>query len=226
MRRMVLAQRLGRLANLALAGQEDQHVARAFAGEFVHRIDERFVKIALLVLLVALDRAVAHLDRIQPAADFNDGRRPLRASKVLGKPLRVDGRRGDDDLQVGPARQKLLEIADQKVDVEAAFVRLVDDDRVVSAQQRIVLRLGQQDAVGHELDRRPRRQRVVKANLEAHVLAHRRADFLRDALGRRRRCDPARLRMADQPGTARANASPDRQADLRQLGGFARAGLA
>jgi hypothetical protein len=53
---------------------------------------------------------------------------------MLRKALGVDGRRGDDDLQVGPARQQLLEIAEQKVDVQAALVRLVDDDRVVGVQ--------------------------------------------------------------------------------------------
>ena len=225
MRRMVLTQRLGGLADLALAGQEDQHIPGAFAGEFVHRIDNRLVEIALLVFLVALDRAITHLDRIQPAADFDDGRRPLRPSKVLGKALRIDRCRGDDDLQVRPARQELLQIAEQEIDVEAALVRLVDDDRVVSAQQRIVLRFSQQDAVGHQLDRRAGRQRVVKAHLIAHVFAHRRANLLRNPLGRRRGGNPARLRMADQPGAARANAPSDRQADLRQLRGLARAGF-
>jgi hypothetical protein len=75
---------------------------------------------------------------------------------MLGKALGVDGRRRDDHLQIRPLRQDLAQVAEQEVDVEAALVRLVDDDRVVGAQQRIVLRLGQQDAVGHQLDRRAR----------------------------------------------------------------------
>ena len=60
--------------------------------------------------------------------------------------------RGDDQLEVGPLRQQPLEVAEQEVDVEAALVRLVDDDRVVLPQLPVALQLGEQDAVGHQLD--------------------------------------------------------------------------
>jgi hypothetical protein len=43
---VVLAQRLGRLADLALAGQEDQHIARSGAMRLVHRIDDGIVEVA------------------------------------------------------------------------------------------------------------------------------------------------------------------------------------
>jgi hypothetical protein len=39
---------------------------------------------------------------------------------------------------------RICEIAQQKVDVQAALVRLVDDQRVVGLEQRIGLGLGQQ----------------------------------------------------------------------------------
>ena len=68
--------------------------------------------------------------------------------------VRVDGGRGDDQLEVRPPRQQLLEVAEQEVDVQAALVRLVDDDRVVAPQHPVALDLGQQDAVGHQLDQR------------------------------------------------------------------------
>jgi hypothetical protein len=45
-RRMVLAQRLGRVADLALAGQEHQHVAGAFAAQFVDGVDDRVHQVA------------------------------------------------------------------------------------------------------------------------------------------------------------------------------------
>jgi hypothetical protein len=65
----------------------------------------------------------------------------------------VDRGRRDDDLEVRALRQQLLEIAQQEIDVEAALVRLVDDDRVVGAERAIGDGLGEQDAVGHQLDR-------------------------------------------------------------------------
>jgi hypothetical protein len=65
-------------------------------------------------------------------------------------------------------------------------------------------------------------QRVVEAHLEADVLAQRRAEFLRDALGGGRGGDTARLGVADQALLAAAQF----QADLRQLGGLAGTGFA
>src|SRR5574337_1163005 len=126
----------------------------------------------------------------------------------------------------GPAAENLLQMAEQEVDVQAALVRLVDDQRVVGTQERIALRLGEQDAVGHELDRSPALQPVLEAHLVADHLAERRAQFLRDALGDRTRGDAPLLRVADQPPPAGTQAAPELQRDLRQLRGLARAGFA
>ncbi len=101
---------------------------------------------------VLLERPPALLDREHAARDLDHRRRALRAGEVLRKAIGVDRGRGDDHLQIGPARQDLAQVAEQEVDVQAALVRLVDDQRVVGAQQRVALRLGEQDAVGHQLD--------------------------------------------------------------------------
>ena len=65
------------------------------------------------------------------------GAGPCVDGEVLREAVGVDRRRGDDHLQVGPARQDLPQVAEQEVDVQAALVRLVDDQRVVGAQQRV-----------------------------------------------------------------------------------------
>ena len=243
-RRVMLAQRLGRVANLALAGQEHQHVAGAFAAQLVDRVDDRVHQVALGLArglhavaarraLGVLDgravlghRAVAHLDRIQPAAHLDHRRGPLVAAEMAREAVGVDRRRRDDQLQVRPLRQDLLQVAEQEVDVQAALVRLVDDQRVVRLQQRVGLRLGEQNAVRHQLDGRARREIVGEAHLVADHLAERRAEFLGDASAGRRRGEPARLRVADQARAARAEAAAEFEADLRQLGGLARARLA
>ena len=101
--------------------------------------------------------------------------------------------------------------------------------RVVVLEQRIGLRLGQQDAVGHQLDRRVAAQAVLEAHLEADHFAQRRLQFFGDALGHRAGGDAPRLRVADQPALARRRvelAAAQRQRDLGQLRGLARAGLA
>jgi hypothetical protein len=52
------------------------------------------------------------------------------------KALGVERRRRDDELEIGTRCRQRCRIAQQEVDVEAALVRLVDDDRVVSGEQR------------------------------------------------------------------------------------------
>ncbi|HEV2607961.1 MAG TPA: hypothetical protein VGT79_08260, partial [Xanthomonadaceae bacterium] len=47
--------------------------------------------------------------------------------------------------QVGPLRQQLAQIAEQEIDVEAALVRLVDDQCVVCREPAIGLHLRKQD---------------------------------------------------------------------------------
>ena len=222
-RRVVLAQVLGRLADLALAGQEDEHVAAAFAPELVDGVADGVVEAVFAALL---ERPPALFHRVQPARHLDHRRRPLARREVLREALGVDGGRGDDDLQVGAARQDLAQVPEQEVDVQAAFVGLVDDQRVVGAQQRVGLGLGEQDAVGHQLDRRAALQPVLETDLEAHDLAERRLQLLGDALGHAARRDAPRLGVADQAAPAGAQAAPQAEHDLRQLRGLARARLA
>jgi len=215
----MLAQRFGRLADFPLAGQEDEDVARPQPRDFIGRIDDGVVEITLVVLLVeVVDRTVAHLDRVQPARHLDH----RRAVEMLREALGIDGRRGDDQLQVGPPGQQLLQVAEQEIDVQAALVRLVDDDRLVGVQVGIALRLGKQDAVGHQLDPAVRRGLVVEADLDADAGADLGLQLLRQAGRHRAGGQPARLGVADQA----AGADAEIEADFRQLRRLARAGFA
>jgi len=89
-------------------------------------------------------------------------------------------------------------------------------------QEPVALRLGQQDAVGHQLDEPLGATAILEAQLVAHQLTQRHLQLLGDARGHRARGDAARLRMPDHA----SDASPGFEADLRQLRGLSRAGLA
>ena len=162
------------------------------------RVDDRLGlvaddRLALLVRLRQLDqRPVADLDRVGAPGHLDH-----RRVEVLGEPVHVDGRAGDDQLEVRPARQQPLEVAEQEVDVEAALVRLVDDDRVVAAQVAIALQLGEQDAVGHQLDPAALRRPVGEPHLVADQVAELGAELVGDPLGHGPGRDPARLGVAD-----------------------------
>ena len=143
-------------------------------------------------------------------------------AEVCGEPSGIDGRRCDDDLEVGPLRQQFAQIAEQEVDVEAALVRLVEDERVVAQQAAVALDLGEQDPVGHQLDQGAVTGLIGEPDGVADRFAERGPQFVGDALGDRAGRQSPRLGVADgAPDTA-----AEFQADLRQLGGLARAGFA
>jgi hypothetical protein len=77
----------------------------------------------------------------------------------------------------------LLEIAEQEINVQTALVGFIDDQRVILAKQGITLRLGQKNAIGHQLDPRAVGERVMEAHLVAHMHAGRCPQLLCDALG-------------------------------------------
>lgn len=161
------------------------------------------------------ERPVADLDGVRAARDLDD----RGVAEVAREALRVDGRRGDDDLQVRASGQQLGEIAEQEVDVETALVRLVDDDRVVGEQLAVGLDLGEQDAVRHELDEGRLRVHLVReADLPADGLTQRGVQLVGDALGDRTGRDPARLGVPDHAAHAAAQLQTD-LGDLRRLAG-------
>ena len=232
------AQHLGRVADLALAGEEDQDVPGCLGGELVHGLGDGIERVAVLRLGIGVQlvlvhavgrvqRPVAQLDGEGAAGDLDDGCRhrflalgPGRG-KVLGEALRVDGGGGDDDLQVRPLGQDPAQVAEQEVDVEAAFVGLVDDDGVVLLQQLVALDLGQQDAVGHHLDLGGPGDLSGEAHVEADVLADLGPQLLGDALGDGASRKAAGLGVPDHPAFAHTQL----QEHLGQLGGFAGTGF-
>ena len=100
-------------------------------------------------------------------------------------------------LRSGRRGSSVLEVAEEEVDVEAALVGLVDDERVVAREHPVALDLGEQDAVGHHLDQRPVADPVGEPDRPADEVADVRAELLGDALGDGARGDPAGLGVAD-----------------------------
>ena len=259
-----------RVADVALAGQEDQDVAVALRAQLVHRVADRGLHIDVLAHAVAqrrqlvvrvlqdqlhgaglgdvgdlegldrlirllagglgrvrrgrrrAERTVADLDRVRAPRHLNDRRRldqATRAGRALPRAemaretIRIDRRRRDDDLQVRARGQQARHVAQDEVDVQAALVGLVDDERVVAAQHRIRLDLCQQDAVRHELDEGRGADLVRETHLVADHLAALAANGLAqlvgDAIRDRARREPARLGVPDHAGHAAAQLHAD-----------------
>ncbi len=130
MRQIEAVQGVGGIADLALAAHEDQNVARPFAPKLVHRIENRLQLVAIGIVAVVDHRAVAYLHRVGAAGNLDD----RCIVEMAREALRIDGRRGDDHLQIRALRQQFAQVAENKVDIEAALVRFIDDQRVVLHQ--------------------------------------------------------------------------------------------
>ena len=68
------------------------------------------------------------------------------------KTFRINRGGRDDYFQIGSFWQKLFQISEQKIDIQAAFMRFIDDNRVVLFQETVVLAFCQQYSVGHQFD--------------------------------------------------------------------------
>ncbi len=216
---LLLLQSVRGVPDLPLTGEEDEDVALALALKLLHGVADGGDLIAVGVVGVLFEeRAVAHLHGVRPPADLHD----RGVAEMPGEPLGVDGRGGDHDLEIGPARQQLRQIPEQEVDVQGPLVRLVDDDRVVGAQLTVGLDLGEQDAVRHQLDEGGLRIHLVgEADLPADGLAERCTQFLGDPLGDGTGGDPAGLGVPDHA----PHTTPELHTDLRNLRGLAGPGL-
>ncbi len=193
-----------RFADLALARKKHEYViARIELGDLVDRVRDCVGEISL----VLARRPIQHLDGIGPARDFDH----RCVAEEFGEPLGLESRRADDHAQLWSAWQQLLQEPEKEVDVEAALVRLVDDDRVVHAQHRIALDLGEQDAVRHELHVRGLLDLVVEANLVADHVTELGVELVGDARRHAGCRNPTGLRAAD----VRMRRAPHREADLR-----------
>ena len=214
------AQRIGGVVDLALPGEEHEHVAWPLLFEFGDGIDDCLHLIPVVARSFA-EGSVANFDRERASRHLDHRRVDTAGGEVAGEAGGVDRRRGHDHGQIGPLGQQPAQVAEDEVDVEIALVGLVDDQRVVAAEHAVALDLGEQDAVGHHAHDRLVADTVVEAHRVPDGGADGRVELAGEALGDRAGGDAPRLGVTDQPG----DAPSDFDAQLRQLGALARAGL-
>ena len=102
MAQIELIERIGGIANFALAAHKDQDIAGTFTSQFINGIEDRLQLIAFGIVGIFNDWPVAHFHRVSSAGHFDN----RRVVKVARKSFRVDGCRGDDNFQVRATRQQ------------------------------------------------------------------------------------------------------------------------
>ncbi len=216
---VVAGQQVAGLADILLGRHEDQDVPKGPTG--LKRVDhpQRLVDVGLFSVFgpIRVRRPVVDRHRIHPAGDLDDRGLVEECRKFGG----VDGRRGDDQLELRPLRQNGFQHSEDKIDVEAALMGLIHDQGVVGSQLAVALRLGQQDPVGHDFDVGFGPGGVLKADFMPHHTAGGRAEFFGQAAGQAGGGDPAGLGAPDLA----LQAATGRQAEFGDLGRLARPGL-
>ena len=193
MAQIQLIERIGGIADFALAAHKNKDIAGAFAPELINGVKYRLQLIALGVVGVFHYRAIAHFYRVGAPGHFDN----RRIVKVAREAFRVDGRRGDNNFQIRATGQQFPQIAKQEVDVEAAFVRFIDNNGVVLHQQPVLLDFRQQNTVGHQLNHRIVADVIAEANFVTDAAAWFRLQLLGNTVGNGTRGQTTRLGMAD-----------------------------
>ena len=152
------------VVDVPLRGHKDEDVAVRTWGrggtEAGHR-GNGLVHIGIFRFLAPVAGPVFGVDRKAAALDGDD----RRAFKMPAETLRIDGGRGDDELEIGTSGQEALQVAQEKIDVQTALMGLVQDNGVVLQQFRVCAGFRQEYAVGHEFDEGIPGRLAVKADL-------------------------------------------------------------
>ena len=168
--------------------------------------------------LDVVGRAVDGLHRIAPSRHFHH----RGTAEVFRERLHVDRRTGHDHLEIVASFQEPAQVAQQEVDVEAALVRLVDDDALVAPELAIPLYVVQEKAVRHHLDDGGGRRAFAEPHRVADFGTHLDAHFGGDPCRYGSRRQASRLGVGDHPPPSPSG----RQTGLRELRGLAGSGLA
>src|SRR5712672_3646359 len=93
---------------------------------------------------------------------------------------RLERRRHDDDPEISPRAPGLARQRDRKIGVDAALVKLVEDDGGEVRQQRIALQARGEDAFGYDEQPRVGAEAALESDLPADLAAERPALLMRD----------------------------------------------
>ena len=130
---MAPADDVRRLPNFPFPRQENENIAAPGAFQFLHGVRNRFHPGFIVRFVHIFHRTPTDFHGIGAPGNRKDRRRMLGIPpEMLRKAFGINRGRRDDHFEVRTSRQQLLEVPQEKIDVDRTFVRFVDDDRVVA----------------------------------------------------------------------------------------------
>ena len=129
--------------------------------------------------------------------------------EIIAQQRRLQRRRHDDDLEIGPRRLLDLPRAGQgEIAFEMALVKFVEDQDADAGQRGAFLHLAQENALGDVEDAGVARGDIFEPVLEADFAAQLDSALLRHAPGEESRGEPARLQDDDASAVCQLPARP------------------
>ena len=135
MAQVCFVQGIGGFTDLPLPAHKDKDIPGAFPSQFMNGIQNALSQVTIRIILFPHDRTITDFHRIGTSGDFNN----RCITKMTGKPLRINGRGGDNHFQIRTFWQQLAQIAEDKIDIQTAFVGFIDDNGVILQQQLVLL---------------------------------------------------------------------------------------
>ena len=139
-----LAQRHCHIPDFPLPAEEYQDVSQRWSLRLLHgfdlaqRIYDALNKGFFILILAQFDWAIQNIHRIgSPRHRDNGG-----IAKMGREFLYIDRCRRDDDFEVRSFDEQLGKVAENEINIEAALVRLVDNQHFILAEKAVLLNLG------------------------------------------------------------------------------------
>ena len=169
----------GRTRNLAGPRQEAQRVAARGGQHLIQCLGHR------------LARSVADRQRMQGTRHINH----RAVAQEARHRRRLQCRRHYQDAKVRSCEPRLASQRQTQVGVNAAFVKLIDDQGRDVAEQRIILEVGRENAFGDDQQSRIGSRLRLEADMPSHFPSQCPATLVGNATGHGPGRDPARLQQ-------------------------------
>ena len=189
----------GRTRNLAGPRQEAQRVAARGGQHLIQCLGHR------------LARSVADRQRMQGTRHINH----RAVAQEVRHRRRLQCRRHYQDAKVRSCEPRLASQRQTQVGVDAALVKLIDDQRGDAAQQGIILQVGRENAFSDHQQPGVSTGLLLEADVPSHLLSQRPATLVGDATRHGPSGDPARLQQQHASPVHQRGRHPRRLAGSR-----------
>jgi hypothetical protein len=133
-------------SDISFGGQKNKGISRIFYEKVMYGSGAMIQYGVSFFSYFRRQGGVAQFNRIGSALYCQNG----AVVEVISKRFCVDGGGSDYELQICSSCEQLLEITQEKINIQTAFMGFIDDNNIIFFQIRILPGFREKDTVGHE----------------------------------------------------------------------------